>query len=159
MAAEDQSLLFNRPPRIQLPDLPEETVEIPAPPANITPPNQSWLVAVIPFAGIGIMALFYALRTSDNSNTLFTAIPLMVLAVLTLAGTVVTRRRQSQQHQRQQDESLLNYIRALESRRVRLQAAYDAQMAILNLAFPPPQEGLQRVMSSPTQLWVAIFCI
>src|SRR6185295_8608541 len=117
------------------------------------PYNQSWVVAIIPFAGIGVMALFYAMRSSDNSNTLFTALPLMVVAVLTLVGTVVTRRRQQQETQRQQNESLLNYIRTLENRRVRLQAAYDAQMAILNLGFPPPQEGLNRVMSAPTQLW------
>jgi DNA segregation ATPase FtsK/SpoIIIE, S-DNA-T family len=153
MSAEEQAVLFNRPPRIQLPDLPEETIEIPAPPASSPAPNTSWVVAIIPFAGIGVMAMFYALRTSDNSNTLFTALPLMVLAVLTLAGTVVTRRRQTQQYQRQQDESLLNYIRALENRHVRLQAAYDAQMAILNLSFPSPQEGLNRVMTAPTQLW------
>src|SRR6185436_12995603 len=118
MLADEQTVLFNRPPRLQLPDLPEETIEIPAPPLTTTPLNQSWLVAVIPFAGIGVMALFYALRASDNSNTLFTALPLIVLAVLTLAGTLVTRRRQQQQHQRQQDESLLNYIRVLETRRV-----------------------------------------
>jgi S-DNA-T family DNA segregation ATPase FtsK/SpoIIIE len=153
MSAEDQSVLFNRPPRIQLPDLPEETIEIPAPPALAPAPNTSWLVAIIPFAGIGVMALFYALRTSDNSNTLFTALPLMVLAILTLAGTVITRRRQAQQYQRQQDESLLNYIRALDTRRVRLQAAYDAQMAILNLGFPSPQSGLSPIITSQTQLW------
>lgn len=153
MSAEEHPALFNRPPRLQLPDLPEEIIEIPAPPPATTPLNPSWLVAIIPFAGIGVMALFYALRSSDNSNTLFTALPLMVVAVLTLAGTLMTRRRQQQQQQRQRDEGLLNYIRALETRRVRLQAAYDAQMAILNLGFPAPQEGLRRVMSSPTQLW------
>ncbi len=153
MSADDQSILFNRPPRIQLPDLPEEIVEIPAPPPTITPPNISWLVAIIPFAGIGVMALFYALRSTDDSNTLFTALPLLVVAVLTLAGTVVTRRRQQQQHQRQQDDNLLNYVRTLEARRVRLQAAYDAQTAILNLSFPPPTGILQRITSAGTQLW------
>src|SRR5574341_1967275 len=141
MSGEEQTALFNRPPRLQLPDLPEETIEIPAPPATSPAPNPSWVVTIIPFAGIGAMALFYALRSSDNSNTLFTALPLVVLAVLTLVGTVITRRRQQEQFQRQQDESLLNYIRVLENRRVRLQAAYDAQMAILHLNFPSPDEN------------------
>jgi DNA segregation ATPase FtsK/SpoIIIE, S-DNA-T family len=153
MSLEEQSILFNRPPRLQLPDLPEETIEIPAPPANPAPLNRSWIVAIIPFAGIGAMALFYAARSSDNSNTLFTALPLVIVAILTLAGTLITQRRQTQQYRRQQDESLLNYIRALENRRVRLQAAYDAQMAILNLGFPPPQVSLNRVHTAPAQLW------
>jgi hypothetical protein len=41
MNGDEQSSLFNRPPRLQLPTLPAETVDIPAPPAlpNVLHPD------------------------------------------------------------------------------------------------------------------------
>lgn len=142
---------FSRPSRVNLPELPEETVEIPAPPAFPPPPSLTWLTSIIPFAGIGVMALFYLARVSDNASSLFTALPLLVIALLTLVGTFYSRRRQQQAHQKECDERLLNYIRVLESRRVRLQAAYDAQMAALRLNFPSPEAQLERLLTQPGQ--------
>ena len=64
MANEDraQSANFNRPPRIQFPELEAREVNIPAPPTPQDLPEQSVLVSIIPVLGIGMMAIFYVLR-------------------------------------------------------------------------------------------------
>ena len=131
MTGDEQSSLFNRPPRLQLPPIPTETVDIPAPPALPDPPDQNWLVTVIPVMGIGVMALFYILRAADGNSSLLSAVPLFLLALFTIGGTVLAGRWRRRDYEKRREETAINYIRSLEKKRARLQAANDAQRAIL----------------------------
>lgn len=144
---------FNRPPRFQLPELPDETVDIPAPPRATPYPDQNWLMAVIPVTGIALMALFYLLRGTEGGGSLFSALPLFLLAGFTIGGTLMAGRWRRQQHDRTRDDGLLNYIRLLESKRARLQAAYDAQMGLLGATFPEAEAVLDIALSRQPPFW------
>ena len=68
MANEDRahSANFNRPPRIQFPELEAREVNIPSPPTAQDLPEQNLLVSVLPVAGIGVMAIFYVSATINK---------------------------------------------------------------------------------------------
>lgn len=144
---------FNRPPRLQIPRLPTETIDIPAPPAPPALPAQNWLITVIPVLGIAMMALFYVVRSVDNQVNIVSAIPLIFLAIITIGGSLVAQRWRRREYERQLYEEQLGYIRLLERKRARLQAAYDAQRAILELNFPTPGEVVNLALSRDQQLW------
>jgi len=144
---------FNRAPRLQLPAVPETVVDIPAPPrtGDLREPNT--LVTLIPVMGIGVMALLYVFRAFDNPNTLFSVVPLLFLAGFTIGGTVLATRWRKRDNTQQQQAAVLAYLRVLEQKRAQLQAAQDAQIAILEAEFPPPEEALNRALARHTALW------
>jgi DNA segregation ATPase FtsK/SpoIIIE, S-DNA-T family len=156
MSNEDrfQPTNFNRPPRIQPLTLPQEEVNIPAPPNLPDLPEQNWLVSIIPVMGIGVMAMFYVFRSvgSTGGSALF-AIPLLILAIFTIGGTLLTQRWRRSDFEKRRYESTLNYIRLLEKKRTRLQAAHNAQIALLRTNFPNPQDGLKLALSRDAKLW------
>lgn len=156
MANEDRahSANFNRPPRIQFPELEAREVNIPAPPAVQDLPEQNLLVSVLPVAGIGIMAIFYVFRSaSSGGDSLFFALPMLIMAFFTIGGTLLAQRWRKSDHARRQSEAELNYIRVLEKKRVRLQAAHDAQIAILQHDFPEPEAWLNLALTRDQRLW------
>jgi DNA segregation ATPase FtsK/SpoIIIE, S-DNA-T family len=153
MNGDEQSSLFNRPPRLQLPPVPAETVDIPAPPALPDPPDQNWLVTVIPVMGIGVMALFYILRAADGSSSLLSAVPLFLLALFTIGGTLLAGRWRRRDYEKRREEMAINYVRALEKKRARLQAANDAHRAILEANYPTPSAGLNLALLRERNLW------
>ncbi len=144
---------FNRAPRLQLPTVPETVVDIPAPPrtGDLREPNT--LVTLIPVMGIGVMALLYVLRAFDSPNTLFSVVPLLFLAGFTIGGTILAQRWRRRDNTRQQQAATLAYIRLLEQKRGQLQAGQDAQIAILEANFPPPDEALNRALVRHPALW------
>lgn len=156
MANEDRahSANFNRPPRIQFPELEAREVNIPAPPVVQDLPEQNLLVGVLPVAGIGMMAIFYVFRSaSAGGDSLFFALPMMIMAAFTIGGTVLAQRWRKSDHARRKREAELSYIRVLEKKRVRLQAAHDAQIAILQHDFPEPEEWLNLALTRDQRLW------
>jgi len=153
MNGDEGSSLFNRPPRLQLPPVPAETVDIPAPPALPDPPDQNWLVAVIPVMGIGVMALFYILRAADGSSNLLSAVPLFLLALFTIGGTLLAGRWRRRDYEKRREEMAMNYLRTLEKKRARLQAANDAHRAILEANYPTPGMGLNLALLRERNLW------
>lgn len=149
-----QTANFNRPPRIQFLSLPNEEIDIPAPPHLPEMPDQNWLVSIVPVMGIGVMALFYIIRAaSDNSSSAIFAIPLMVLALFTIGGTIIAHRWRRKDYEKRRWENALNYIRILEKKRARLQAAHNAQIAILETNFPAPHTGLTLALDRDIRLW------
>lgn len=144
---------FNRAPRLQLPSVPETVVDIPAPPrtGDLREPNT--LVTLIPVMGIAVMALLYVFRAFDSPNTLFSVVPLLFLAGFTIGGTVLATRWRKRDNTRQQQAAMLAYLRLLEQKRAQLQAGQDAQIAILETNFPPPDETLNRALARHTALW------
>lgn len=156
MANEEraQSANFNRPPRIQFPELQAKEVNIPAPPAVQDLPEQNLLVSVLPVAGIGVMAIFYVFRSaSGGGDSLLFALPMLIMAFFTIGGTLLAQRWRKRDHQRRKEEGEINYIRVLEKKRVRLQAANDAQIAILHHDFPEPEEWLNLAITHDQRLW------
>lgn len=147
-----QAANFNRPPRIQLPSIPREEIAIPPPPTLPEQRGPGWLISVIPVMGIGVMGLFYLLRAGDSGSALF-AIPLFVLAMFTIGGTVLAFRWRRSDVQKRRDENTIDYIRQLDRKGARLQAAHNAQYAILRENFPHPQDNLNRALSRNPNLW------
>lgn len=142
---------FNRPPRLQYPTIPQEDIDIPAPPDLSPMPDQGWLVTMIPMAVIGILAIFYLLgAASGRSNT---GLYFVIISVSALAGTVLAQRWRRKDHERRREETRIQYIRALYKKQVRLQAVHDAQFAILRENFPAPQAGLSAALSRDLRLW------
>ncbi|MEB2364631.1 MAG: FtsK/SpoIIIE domain-containing protein [Chloroflexota bacterium] len=123
--------------RAPLPPLPDLAVEIPAPPAYPDPPDQSLLLAVLPLAAIGTLALFYTVRAFGGGGGLESALPLIALAGLSVLVAVYASRARRRSYDRRREELRIGYLRGLNYKRARLQAAHDAQRAILQAAFPP----------------------
>jgi S-DNA-T family DNA segregation ATPase FtsK/SpoIIIE len=149
-AEPSQSANFNRPPRIQFPSFENEEVSIPAPPPVQDPPEQNMLLAVLPVLGIGGMAVFFVFRPGAN---LFFVIPMVLVAASTIATAVLTQRSQRRDYERRRLENERRYLRLLEQKRARLQAAYDAQLAILEHNFPPPDFWLDLALWRDHRLW------
>lgn len=144
----------NRPPRLQGFEFPQGEIQLPPPPEQPELRDPHWLVSVIPVMGIGVMALFYLLRaTSDSANSALFAVPLLLLALFTIAGTLIAQRWRRRDYEQQNNENMLQYIRLLQSKRARLQAAADAQQAILEQHFPPPDFVLNAALSPEHQIW------
>lgn len=145
---------FNRPPRQPMPSLPITPIDIPAPPTPSPPPNTNWLISVLPVIGIGVLAVFYVWRAAAvrGSSALF-AIPLFVLAVFAIIGSVMANRWRKRDHERSQRETMLTYLRTLEKKRARLQAAHIAQRGILAATFPHAASGLDRALARDPHLW------
>lgn len=156
MSVEGQNAVanFNRPPRQHILELPHEEIEIPPPPFAQPPQENNWLIAVIPVLGIGVMSLFYVLRAlSGDQNSAWFAIPLFFLAVLTIGGTLFAQNWRRREQQRQQDRNMLNYLRMLEKKRARLQAAHDAQSALLEQNFPSVRDSFNLILAHDPRLW------
>lgn len=145
---------FNRPPRQQFLALSIEPLDIPAPPNEQAPPSQNLWIGVLPVMGIGVMALFYLWRaaTVEGSSALF-AIPLFVLAVFAIGGTLAANRARTREHFQREQARQLAYLRTLERKRARLQAAHDAQRGILLHRFPHAAHGLDMALSRDPSLW------
>jgi DNA segregation ATPase FtsK/SpoIIIE, S-DNA-T family len=150
-----QSINFNRPPRIQLPALPTDEVELPAPPTSGDLPDQNILITILPVLGIGVMAIFYVFRaaTDNNSSSAFFAVPMLLLAFFTIGGTVLAQRWRRREYQRRRDEQDMNYRRLLERKQVRLQAARDAQIALLETQYFPTNTLLRRAFEPDERFW------
>ena len=85
---------FNRPPRVQLPriETPGIEIEIPAPPSVPEIPEQNLLITILPVMGISVMAVLYVLRSATSGGSLLLAVPMLLLSVLIIGGSVVTQR-------------------------------------------------------------------
>lgn len=149
-ADQSQSANFNRPPRIQFPSFENEEVSIPAPPPVQDPPEFNTLLAILPVIGIGGMAVFFVFRPGAN---IFFVIPMVLVAASTVATAIMTQRQQRREYERRRLENERRYLRLLEQKRARLQAAQDAQLAILEYNFPAPAYWLELALERDTRLW------
>lgn len=143
---------FNRPPRLQLEALPLETIELPTPPNVTENSEQGWLLTLIPLLGIGSMALFYALLNTNGRGGLF-AVPLLLLGIITVAGTLAANRARRKEAQRRREKDVIQYVRQLDRKRARLQAAHDVQRTILQHNFPTPDSLYDIALNHSTRLW------
>lgn len=123
-------------------------ITLPPHPEAVELRDPHWLVSVIPVLGISVMAVFYLLRsTADSANSALFAVPLLLLAVFTVIGTIAANRWRKRDHERQNTEKTLGYVRLMHSKLVRLQAAQDSQRAILQMRYAPINQLLYQVLS------------
>lgn len=149
-----QSANFNRPPRLQLPELDEDEVFLPPPPDLPDTQEQNWLTSIVPVLGIGVMAIFYVFRAGlGEGGGLFFAAPLFILSLFTIAGTVLAQRWRRSDFERRRLDAQISYIRGLAKKQARLQAARDAQIAVLHETYPPAHVGLNLALKKDTRLW------
>jgi S-DNA-T family DNA segregation ATPase FtsK/SpoIIIE len=149
-----QSANFNRPPRIQFPAMEADEVTIPSPPNTPDQMDQNLLVALIPVMGIAVMSIFYVFRAaSGGGEGIGFALPMLIMGVFTIGGTVLASRMRKTETIRRREEAESNYLRLLEKKRARLQAAHDAQLAILENDFPRPQAQLNAALTRDQRLW------
>ena len=152
--ARPQSANFNRPPRIQFPATEGDEVTIPNPPATPETAEQNLLTALIPVLGIAVMSVFYVFRAATGGGEgIGFALPMLILGFFTIGGTVLANRMRKNEQQRRREEAEINYIRLLEKKRARLQAAHDAQLAILENDFPRPAYWLNAALTRDQRLW------
>lgn len=146
---------FNRPPRRYLPTLPADEIEIPAPPIFQSIAESNVWLAILPVLGIVVMAGFYVVRgaTESSPSSAFFAIPMVFLAVIAIGGAVMALRIRRRDAVRRRDEQKLEYLRLLHQRRVRLQAARDAQAGLLEILYPTTQSLLSRALAPDEHLW------
>ncbi|HVU14448.1 MAG TPA: hypothetical protein VHD90_24390, partial [Phototrophicaceae bacterium] len=140
---------FNRPPRVRLPSLEGEQIEIPAPNPLPAAQDQNMLMSLIPVLSMSGMALFYVLRADDASL----ALPMVGIALLAFGLGIFAMRWRRRDQQRQKQEIQLNYLRLLDQIRTRLQAAQDAQIGILDANYPLPADYLHIALSRDMRLW------
>lgn len=145
---------FNRPPRLQLQDVPQDTIDLPLPPRPNDSGEQGWLMTILPVMGITVMALFYLLISfSGNRNGSLFALPLLVLAGITFIGTIITQRGRRYQNEQRQAEGELNYIRTLARKHAQIHASHNAQYAIMRRNYPPMETVFDLALSRDRQLW------
>lgn len=157
MANEEQrsqSANFNRPPRIQFPEMEGDEVSLPSPPTVQEQPDQGLLTAILPVAGIAVMAMFYVFRAATGGGEgLSFAIPMVILGGFTVGSTLFAQRARKREQARRKADAEMNYVRMLEKKRARLQAAHDAQVAILEYDFPHPADWLSAALTRDGRLW------
>jgi S-DNA-T family DNA segregation ATPase FtsK/SpoIIIE len=103
--------------------------------------------------GLGAIALFYLARAGEAGSGAFSALPLMLLAGLSVVSAVLTARWRTRDRARRRTQAHGVYLRTLIYKQARLQAAHDALRALLETAHPPPQEGAQRALDRANALW------
>ncbi len=164
MTDEAHAANFNRPPRIQFPNFEDEEVSIPAPPVRQEAPEQNLLVTILPALGMIAMTMAFLSRAltsnvgSETGNlvrldTFCLILPMLVIALASVAGPLLTQRSQAKDREQKNLEAEQKYRRLLEQKRVRLQAARDAQLAILEYNFPAPDHWLNLALNRDNRLW------
>ncbi|MBK8033556.1 MAG: hypothetical protein IPK17_29470 [Chloroflexi bacterium] len=153
MQTDISAVNFNRPPRTPTPQLPDLTVDIPAPPPNPPPPEQNLLIILLPTIGIGLISAFYFIRSLDTGAGLWSALPLLALLLFTVGSSLWLQNRRRREYRVRREEARIAYIRLLGRKQARLQAAHDAYRAILETDFPAPNEITSIVLTRADQLW------
>lgn len=135
------------------PILPDLSIEIPPPPLEQEISDGGIWLSLLPMLGLGVIAIFYLVRASDSGGGALSALPLMVLAGLSVFSAIFTARWRNRDRARRKEQARGAYLRTLVYKRARLQAAHDAQRGILESAYPPPSDGVQRVLSKAATVW------
>jgi len=144
---------FNRPPRRRLPSLPDVQIDLPAPPPRPTPPALNAWLAALPLASVGLLGLFTLGRAFQDGTSAWLALPFVLLALLSLGGVALGQRWRLVEHERRCAEDNIAYLRLLERKQARLQAAHDAEMALLRWSYPAAQEVLRLALTRAERLW------
>lgn len=136
-----------------IPSLPDLSIEIPPPPLEQDLSDGGVWLSLLPMLGLGVIAVFYLVRASDAGGSAFSALPLMVLAGLSVVSAIVTARWRRRDRARRTEQARGDYLRTLIYKRARLQAAHDAQRGILESAYPSPLDGVGRALNPSAGLW------
>ncbi len=154
--AADLSAHFNRPPRIQAEPL-IDTIEMPEPPVRADLPPTSQVLALLPALSVGLMAFVYLLRPSTSDagplSSLLFALPMLGLGFVSIGVSLYTQRHSRRQHALDEARKWLDYVRLVNQKRARLQAAADIQRDTLEANNPETLDLLDTALKQNLALW------
>lgn len=132
-----------RSSRAPVPVLPDIPVEIPAPPAYPDPSEQNLWLTILPSVAIGSIVLL-GVVVGGGTASIFVLITPIMLGVL--AGVTVYAQRLRRRSLEERKETIrIGYLRSLNYKRARLQAAHDAYRALLDISYPPSDAVLMMI--------------
>jgi len=139
---------INRRPRYWEP-LPQQKIKLPAPPLVNPPAKSSWLIALLPLAGVFIMIAFYGGATGNYTM----AIPMASMSLISVITSFATRSAQKKAYKKQLEEKEAAYAKAFQERRNELETWRREQKRILINKDPDPQILLFRAQQRDPSLW------
>jgi S-DNA-T family DNA segregation ATPase FtsK/SpoIIIE len=146
---------FNRPPR-EVPQLPEERVEILEPEQAPSPPSTNLVSILLPVGGtlLGVVIMVVATVLSTGLATLpvfaFISLPMMLFSVL---GGVYNHRRSKNEFEKKSKQRLLNYEKHLAACRQAIEDLAEKQRQAVNSPHPGIKECLERAKTLNARLW------
>ncbi len=143
-----QTTSFNRMPRIQEP-LPQGEVKIPGPPTISPLAKYSWLQLLLPLAGIFVMVGVYGGLRGDWTM----AIPMVAMSGFSMVGSIVGRRTQHKNHEKDVKEKEAAYAEALKQKRAELERLRLEQRRIRTETDPDLAALLARARNRDPRLW------
>jgi len=139
---------FWRSPRLT-PDLPRETIEIPAPPQEPNAPGA--LLSMLISAGFTAGVMVAVALATGMSNWILFSVPMLLASSV---ASVITSVVQKRNHRRQLRERQEKYRALLREYERRLEEARRAQRRILLKDNPQPKRCLERIRALQRDLWV-----
>ncbi len=143
--------VFGRAPRQVIPFPEAVELDLPSLPDDTTNADFHWVIVASPLLGFFAMSLFYVARGGATSPV--TLLPLAMLAGVSIMSTVMLQRWRGRQVADLRRRRMLDYERALDLRRTRLNALHDAVRALLERDYPPPGALLERALEAGERLW------
>ncbi|WP_298817503.1 FtsK/SpoIIIE domain-containing protein [Chloroflexus sp.] len=135
----DNSSTFNRPPRLR-PRWSAETVDLPAPPAPLSPQtNTVWLQAILPI----IAALLFGASALAGYGSWLAALPALILAVLSSGATLIYERNNRRRSVKDFAEQQALFADRLAAARSRLRRLHEEERAARRYLAPDPAELLR----------------
>ncbi|GAB1421016.1 type VII secretion protein EssC [Anaerolineales bacterium] len=138
----------NRSSLFRFPDINNQTIDLPLPPKLHKSSIPSSWILILPLMGFGMIALFYVVRalTTPDQSIIF-ALPLMLLALATIFGTLITQRYRLREDQKIRSNESLAYLYSLQRLIVRLQATHDLIRYEATIHTPDP-ETLNQILNT-----------
>lgn len=145
-------MMNSRSPRAALPQVPDVPVEIPAPPSYPETPELNLWITFAPVVAIGTMVLIGLAAGGGTMSYLVLMTPVMLGMYAWIA--VYAGRVRKRNFEARLSAIRVDYLRSLNYKRARLQAAHDAHRAVLDIAFPPPEAlaGQRQHFRRPTDI-------
>jgi len=144
----NRTYVFNRMPRLRVP-LPADEIKIPSPPAVSSPPRLFWYQALLPLAGILLMA---GVMLAIYANPLM-LLPMLVMSATTTLTSLLVRKAQQRQHKQSLQEAEQAYARVLEQKRAELERLRQEQQRLLHETDPALETLLERTRQRSPRLW------
>lgn len=144
----NRNQVFNRMPRLRT-SLPADEVKIPPPPAVSIPPRTFWYQALLPLAGILLMA---GVMLAVYANPLM-LLPMLVMSATTTLTSLLVRKAQQRQYKKSLQEAEQAYVRVLEQKRAELERLRQEQQRLLHETDPAPEALLERARQRAPRLW------
>lgn len=139
---------INRRPRYGE-TLPQRKIVLPAPPVVNPPTRQSWLILLLPLAGVFVMVAFYG----GISGNYLLAIPMGAMSLISVITSIASRASQMKTYRKQVEEKETAYRTTMQARQNELEQLRRDQQRISTNKDPNPETLLFRAQQRDASLW------